>query len=114
MRLRSQQELVSVLCNRRYSEKTVAYAESHDQALVGDTTLGEVPPCVYLMIGYQMITTLIHVCLPCYQGVGHWVNMGERVLYFVQMQILDVGVDAHPQVRLSLYHVHNQSIATCN
>jgi 1,4-alpha-glucan branching enzyme len=31
--------LVSVLCNRRYTEKTVAYAESHDQALVGDQTI---------------------------------------------------------------------------
>lgn len=27
-------ELVNALCNRRYTEKTVAYAESHDQALV--------------------------------------------------------------------------------
>lgn len=32
-------ELVSTLCNRRYSEKTVGYAESHDQALVGDQTI---------------------------------------------------------------------------
>jgi 1,4-alpha-glucan branching enzyme len=27
-------DLVNALCNRRYTEKTVAYAESHDQALV--------------------------------------------------------------------------------
>ena len=33
--------LVSTLCNRRYSEGTVGYAESHDQALVGDQTVGE-------------------------------------------------------------------------
>ena len=32
-------ELWSVLSNRRYKEKTIAYAESHDQALVGDKTL---------------------------------------------------------------------------
>ena len=32
-------QLVSVLCNRRYTEKTVGYAESHDQALVGDQTI---------------------------------------------------------------------------
>lgn len=31
-------ELVNALCNRRYTEKTVAYAESHDQALVGAHT----------------------------------------------------------------------------
>ena len=32
-------ELWGVLSNRRYKEKTIAYAESHDQALVGDKTL---------------------------------------------------------------------------
>ena len=32
-------EMWGVLSNRRYKEKTIAYAESHDQALVGDKTL---------------------------------------------------------------------------
>jgi 1,4-alpha-glucan branching enzyme len=32
-------EIWSVLNNRRYKEKTIAYSESHDQALVGDKTL---------------------------------------------------------------------------
>ncbi len=31
--------IVHVLTNRRYGEKTIAYAESHDQALVGDKSL---------------------------------------------------------------------------
>lgn len=31
--------IVHTLANRRYREKTVTYAESHDQALVGDKTL---------------------------------------------------------------------------
>ena len=31
--------IVHTLTNRRYKEKSVAYAESHDQALVGDKTL---------------------------------------------------------------------------
>lgn len=35
------QELVGVLCNRRYTEQSVGYVESHDQALVGDQTLGK-------------------------------------------------------------------------
>jgi 1,4-alpha-glucan branching enzyme len=33
------QDMVSMLFNRRADEKTVAYVESHDQALVGDQTL---------------------------------------------------------------------------
>lgn len=32
-------EMWDVLSNRRYKEKTIAYAESHDQALVGDKTM---------------------------------------------------------------------------
>jgi 1,4-alpha-glucan branching enzyme len=32
-------KIVSELENRRYGEKHVAYAESHDQALVGDKTI---------------------------------------------------------------------------
>lgn len=32
-------EIWNVLTNRRFKEKTIAYAESHDQALVGDKTL---------------------------------------------------------------------------
>jgi 1,4-alpha-glucan branching enzyme len=35
----SVQEIWNVLSNRRYGEKTVAYTESHDQAMVGDKTL---------------------------------------------------------------------------
>lgn len=32
-------EIVYTLTNRRWLEKCVAYAESHDQALVGDKTI---------------------------------------------------------------------------
>lgn len=32
-------EIVHTLTNRRWLEKCVAYAESHDQALVGDKTI---------------------------------------------------------------------------
>lgn len=35
----SMNELWNVLSNRRWKEKTVAYAESHDQAMVGDKTI---------------------------------------------------------------------------
>lgn len=39
----SMSTLVSSLCNRRRSERTVGYVESHDQSLVGDQTLGAAP-----------------------------------------------------------------------
>lgn len=32
-------DIVHTLTNRRWLEKCVAYAESHDQALVGDKTI---------------------------------------------------------------------------
>ena len=31
-------DMVSTLCNRRYTEKAIAYVESHDQSIVGDKT----------------------------------------------------------------------------
>lgn len=34
----SMSEMVSTLCNRRYTEKAIAYVESHDQSIVGDKT----------------------------------------------------------------------------
>ena len=33
------EELMLTLCNRRYTERTVAYCESHDQSIVGDQTI---------------------------------------------------------------------------
>ncbi len=33
------ESLAHTLTNRRWQEKTIGYAESHDQALVGDKTL---------------------------------------------------------------------------
>lgn len=36
----SMRGMAGALCDRRYTEKSVAYVESHDQALVGDQTLG--------------------------------------------------------------------------
>eukprot|EP01026_Neomeris_dumetosa_P075613 TRINITY_DN80114_c0_g1_i6.p1 TRINITY_DN80114_c0_g1~~TRINITY_DN80114_c0_g1_i6.p1 ORF type:complete len:484 (-),score=74.47 TRINITY_DN80114_c0_g1_i6:81-1355(-) len=35
----SMMDIVTTLCNRRYTEATIGYAESHDQALVGDKTV---------------------------------------------------------------------------
>ncbi|MBF0120297.1 MAG: alpha amylase C-terminal domain-containing protein [Desulfobacterales bacterium] len=37
------------LTNKRYEEKTISYAESHDQAIVGDQTI------IFRLIGYDMI-----------------------------------------------------------
>ena len=39
--------IAHTLTNRRHLEKTIAYAESHDQALVGDKTLGMLDCAVY-------------------------------------------------------------------
>lgn len=37
-------QLVGTLCNRRYTEKTVAYAQSHDQSIVGTQQLAPKQP----------------------------------------------------------------------
>ncbi|CAK0744688.1 1,4-alpha-glucan-branching enzyme, chloroplastic/amyloplastic [Coccomyxa viridis] len=46
----SMSTLVSLLCNRRRSERTVGYVESHDQSLVGDQTLA------WRLMGPEMYT----------------------------------------------------------
>ncbi|KAK9842677.1 hypothetical protein WJX74_000550 [Apatococcus lobatus] len=43
-------DLVWLLCNRRYTEGTVAYVESHDQSLVGDQT------SAWRLMGAEMYT----------------------------------------------------------
>uniref|UniRef100_A0A1D1ZPX8 Glycosyl hydrolase family 13 catalytic domain-containing protein n=1 Tax=Auxenochlorella protothecoides TaxID=3075 RepID=A0A1D1ZPX8_AUXPR len=44
--------MASALCDRRYSEATVGYVESHDQALVGDQTLA------FQLMGTEMYTSM--------------------------------------------------------
>ena len=48
-------DIVHTLTNRRWLEKCVAYAESHDQALVGDKTLA-----FWLMDKVKYVLTYIH------------------------------------------------------
>jgi len=52
-------ELVHTLTNRRHLEPTVAYCESHDQALVGDKTLA-----FWLMDKemYMLVQSLLVLC----------------------------------------------------
>ena len=51
--------LVHTLTNRRWMEKCIAYAESHDQALVGDKTVAFWLMDKEMYTGY---TTLCGVC----------------------------------------------------
>jgi 1,4-alpha-glucan branching enzyme len=84
-------ELVNALCNRRYTEKTVAYAESHDQALVGDktiamwlfdaemytnmSTLNEITPVVDRGMCMHKMIRMVTMCL----GGESWLNfMGNE------------------------------------
>ncbi|CAA7391260.1 unnamed protein product [Spirodela intermedia] len=46
----SMKDIVSCLTNRRYTEKCVSYAESHDQAIVGDKTI------TFLLMDQEMYT----------------------------------------------------------
>jgi 1,4-alpha-glucan branching enzyme len=60
--------IAHVLTNRRHAEKSIAYAESHDQALVGDKTLAfwlmDAEMCEYLGLATCMRTEDADVHLP--------------------------------------------------
>lgn len=52
------------LTNRRHGEKTIAYAESHDQALVGDKTLA------FWLMDKEMYTKYVELmCLLAFHGI---------------------------------------------
>uniref|UniRef100_A0A672ZGP7 1,4-alpha-glucan branching enzyme n=1 Tax=Sphaeramia orbicularis TaxID=375764 RepID=A0A672ZGP7_9TELE len=66
--------IVHTLTNRRYGEKCIAYAESHDQALVGDKTLA------FWLMDKEMYT-----------------NMSSLV---PMTSIIDRGIQLHKMIRL--------------
>ncbi|XP_047740965.1 1,4-alpha-glucan-branching enzyme-like [Hyalella azteca] len=89
-------KIVHTLENRRYKEKTIAYAESHDQALVGDKTIAfwlmdkEMytsmstisPPSLIVDRGialHKMIRLITHVL----GGEGYLNFMGQRPYYII-------------------------------
>lgn len=49
-------DIVHTLTNRRWLEKCVSYAESHDQALVGDKTIA-----FWLMDKVILLVFIIHI-----------------------------------------------------
>lgn len=62
------------MTNRRYGEKAIAYAESHDQALVGDKTIA------FWLMDKEMYT--------------HMSNLSDPSL------IIDRGIALHKMIRL--------------
>lgn len=66
--------MIHTLTNRRWKEKTVAYAESHDQALVGDKTLA------FWLMDKEMYT--------------HMSTLSD------QSMIIDRGIALHKMIRL--------------
>lgn len=67
-------EIAHILQNRRYKEKAIAYAESHDQALVGDKTLA------FWLMDAQMYT--------------HMSTMSEETA------VISRGIALHKMIRL--------------
>ncbi len=54
-------DIAHTLTNRRYREPTIAYCESHDQALVGDKTIA-----FWLMVWlYQTVRVVCFVVVAC-------------------------------------------------
>lgn len=67
-------DIVHTLTNRRWMEKTIAYAESHDQALVGDKTIA------FWLMDKEMYTHMSTISEP--------------------NQIIDRGIALHKMIRL--------------
>ncbi|KAJ8625678.1 hypothetical protein MRB53_034208 [Persea americana] len=75
----SMKEVVSSLTNRRYTEKCIAYAESHDQAIVGDKTVA------FLLMDQEMYSGMS--CLtPCSPIVERGIAL-HKMIHFITMAL---------------------------
>lgn len=75
----SMKEIVSTLTNRRYTEKCVAYAESHDQSIVGDRTIA------FLLMDREM-----YFSMSCLQSPSPVVDRGialHKMIHFITMSL---------------------------
>ena len=70
------------LSNRRYREKTVAYAESHDQALVGDKTLA------FWLMDKEMYSMMKN------KDQSHIIDRGLSLHKMIRMLTMTVGGEA--------------------
>ncbi|XP_068646591.1 1,4-alpha-glucan-branching enzyme 1, chloroplastic/amyloplastic-like [Aristolochia californica] len=73
----SMKEIVSCLTNRRYTEKCISYAESHDQAIVGDKTIA------FLLMDKEMYSGM-----SCLELASPIVDRGialHKMIHFITM-----------------------------
>eukprot|EP01126_Amoeba_proteus_P065994 TRINITY_DN947_c0_g2_i3.p1 TRINITY_DN947_c0_g2~~TRINITY_DN947_c0_g2_i3.p1 ORF type:complete len:359 (-),score=57.86 TRINITY_DN947_c0_g2_i3:546-1622(-) len=74
------------LCNRRYNESTVAYVESHDQALVGDKTVA------FWLMDKEMYTSM---------SILQPINL-----------VVDRGIQLHKMIRLITFGLGGEAYLT--
>ncbi|CAN0927405.1 1,4-alpha-glucan-branching enzyme 1, chloroplastic/amyloplastic (Fragment) [Linum grandiflorum] len=73
----SMKEITGNLTNRRYTEKCVAYAESHDQSIVGDKTMA------FLLMDQEMYTGM-----SCFGAASPRIDRGialHKMIHFLTM-----------------------------
>lgn len=83
--------LVHTLTNRRYLENSVAYAESHDQALVGDKTLA------FWLMDKEMCESHLPYCL----AYSVDTNMSDLS---PMTSVIDRGLALHKMIRCVWYN----------
>ncbi|KAK9809388.1 hypothetical protein WJX73_000627 [Symbiochloris irregularis] len=79
----STQELVSLLCNRRYDEGTVAYAECHDQSLVGDQGLA-----------WRLMGSAMYTGMSTFQPPTPPIDRGMALHKMIRLLTISLGGDA--------------------
>jgi 1,4-alpha-glucan branching enzyme len=75
----SMKEIVLTLTNRRYTEKCVAYAESHDQAIVGDKT-----------IAFSLMDKEMYSAMSCLQSPSPVIDRGialHKMIHFITLAL---------------------------
>ncbi|GAV63475.1 Alpha-amylase domain-containing protein/Alpha-amylase_C domain-containing protein/CBM_48 domain-containing protein [Cephalotus follicularis] len=75
----SMKEISGSLTNRRYTEKCISYAESHDQAIVGDKT-----------IAFFLMDEDMYTCMSCFTDASPAIERGialHKMIHFITMAL---------------------------
>ena len=73
-------DIVWTLINRRHNEKTIAYAECHDQALVGDKTIA------FWLMDKEMYTHMSDTT-----PLTHIIDRGLALHKMIRWDVLDIN-----------------------
>jgi 1,4-alpha-glucan branching enzyme len=105
--------IVHTLTNRRYQERTIAYAESHDQALVGDKTIAFWYVCGSVVLLTHRVESQCEIRVACFRLMDKEMYWGMSTLQQPVPPVIDRGLALHKLIRLVTYALGGTFCLVC-